>query len=300
MVQIKKRLDNDDHCGCNDPFYLTVHDTGNYTDSDEGNANFFCTGTRDASAHYFVDDDSITQLVEDYNGAYHCGDGGGIYGITNHNSIGIEMCRVEGTTTQTTRDNTIELIAILMKRHNIPISRVVRHYDASRKNCPASLNYNNWQGWTDFKNRLNNYIANGNRFSPTVIEEEIDVLKFSEEWYLTAYSDVANAIKNGYFVNGYDHYIKNGKIEKRLPIPPLPLEYCEGTYRKLNKDIDAAIVNGQFANGVEHYLQFGWKEKRQFTESITTDKYLEDKLKELESANNELKNKIENIKNIVE
>lgn len=41
-----------------------------------------------------------------------------------------------------------------MKQLNIPIERVVRHYDASRKNCPASMSGNDWKLWADFKNRL--------------------------------------------------------------------------------------------------------------------------------------------------
>jgi len=66
MVEIKQRLDSDDHySNQNKVEYLVIHDTGNANDSDEGNANYFCTGTRNASAHYFVDDDSITQVVLD-------------------------------------------------------------------------------------------------------------------------------------------------------------------------------------------------------------------------------------------
>ena len=41
-----------------------------------------------------------------------------------------------------------------MAELNIPPERVVRHYDASRKNCPASMSNNNWAYWQDFKNRI--------------------------------------------------------------------------------------------------------------------------------------------------
>ena len=37
---------------------------------------------------------------------------------------------------------------------NIPIERVVRHYDASRKNCPESMKENNWAEWYEFKKKL--------------------------------------------------------------------------------------------------------------------------------------------------
>lgn len=156
MVPIKQRLDNDDHYdGGNTKEYIVIHDTGNATDSDEGNANYFCTGARNASSHYFVDNDSITQVVLDNDCSWHCGDGQGKYGITNRNSIGIEQCRVNGVVTDITMNNTLDLVVMLMKKYNIPESKVVRHYDASRKNCPASFNLDGkWTKWIEFRNKL--------------------------------------------------------------------------------------------------------------------------------------------------
>ena len=37
---------------------------------------------------------------------------------------------------------------------SIPIDRVVRHYDASLKNCPASMSANGWALWNTFKAQL--------------------------------------------------------------------------------------------------------------------------------------------------
>lgn len=113
---------------------------------------FFNGGDRQSSADFFVDDKNIVQ-VNNYNLNYtwHCGDGRGAYGITNKNSIGIEMCiNSDGNFTQT-EINTIQLVQYLMKQLNIPISRVVRHYDASRKNCPGKLNQGTWDEWYLFK-----------------------------------------------------------------------------------------------------------------------------------------------------
>lgn len=156
MVKITQRLDKDDHyMGGNTKQYIVIHDTGNATDSDEGNANYFCTGKRNASAHYFVDNNSITQVVLDNDCAFHVGDGKGKYGITNKNSLGVEQCRVNGVITSVTVNNTLDLVVILMKKYGIPESNVVRHYDASRKNCPASFNSNSkWSGWDKFKKDL--------------------------------------------------------------------------------------------------------------------------------------------------
>ena len=38
-----------------------------------------------------------------------------------------------------------------MDKHNIPLDRVIRHFDASKKICPRSMSSNNWEGWRAFK-----------------------------------------------------------------------------------------------------------------------------------------------------
>jgi glucan-binding YG repeat protein len=159
MVAIKRQIDNDDHYDSNSIKYIVMHGTGNRTDSDEANANYFTSGSRGASAHYFVDDDSITQVVEDFNGAYHCGDGKGEYGINNHNSLGIEMCEVEYQITDITLSNSIDLVKMKMSEHGVSFDNVVRHYDASRKSCPEALMANNWAKWYEFKERLRRAIT---------------------------------------------------------------------------------------------------------------------------------------------
>ncbi len=61
------------------------------------------------------------RIIKDSDKAWHCGDGKGKYGITNENSIGIEMCiNIDGDFS-ITLDKTIELTAYLMKKYNIPI-----------------------------------------------------------------------------------------------------------------------------------------------------------------------------------
>ena len=171
MLPITKKLTSYNHTkGNNNIKYIVIHDTGNYMDSDEGNAKYFSEDGRKASAHYFVDDNSITQVVEDKDQAWHCGDGKGIYGINNHNSIGIEMCRVNGTVTELTEANTIGLVKTLMQKYNLKADKVVRHYDASRKNCPSSFSANNWARWIAFKSKLGSTATvnkNNNEQSPS-------------------------------------------------------------------------------------------------------------------------------------
>jgi N-acetylmuramoyl-L-alanine amidase CwlA len=137
--------------------YIVIHDTGNKSKGANASShfNFFNSGDRQSSADFFVDSEQIIQ-INDYKKyyTYQCGDGRGKYGITNTNSIGIEICVNSDGDYQKAYRKAIELTKYLMKELNIPIQRVVRHYDASRKNCPASMSGNNWELWNDLKKLL--------------------------------------------------------------------------------------------------------------------------------------------------
>ena len=112
--------------------YIAIHFTANDGDHDEGNANYFASPRNPkASAHYFVDDDSVTQSVPDDYVAYSVGGskytdcaktgGGKLYGIsTNRNTLNIEMCDAvkDGTikAQEATIVNTILLVRKKMKK----------------------------------------------------------------------------------------------------------------------------------------------------------------------------------------
>lgn len=79
------------------PKYIVVHFTAR-SSSTTGKAmstrNHFQTSNRDASADFCVDNETIVQVNPNILN-YYCwavGDGNGKYGITNTNSISIEMC----------------------------------------------------------------------------------------------------------------------------------------------------------------------------------------------------------------
>ena len=149
--------------------------------------------TRRASADFGVDDSTMVQFNPDLRN-YNCwsvgdakktaGGGGQLYGkATNKNTISIEICSnlKKGYNaskvnhdgwyfTEASLENAIKLTKILMKRYNIPIERVVRHYDISGKICPGIVGYNdsylydmkgnktnqknNSSEWLKFKKRL--------------------------------------------------------------------------------------------------------------------------------------------------
>lgn len=146
--------------------YIVIHYTGNDGDHDESNANYF-NAYRGVSAHYFVDDDSITQSVPDGNVAWAVGGskwndcpqtgGGKWYGkCTNNNSISIELCDTvrDGKSgfTEKTLQNAADLAKLLMKKYNISIENVIRHFDVNGKHCPAPMM--NSKVWAAFKARL--------------------------------------------------------------------------------------------------------------------------------------------------
>ncbi len=142
--------------------YIVIHYTANDGDTDEGNGKYFHSNIVKASAHYFVDSDSVTQSVPDDYVAWSVGGskysnckstgGGKFYGkCTNSNSISIELCddKKNGTVypSAATITNAIELTKDLMKKYGIPAENVIRHFDVTGKLCPAY-----WCG-TDVKNK---------------------------------------------------------------------------------------------------------------------------------------------------
>lgn len=135
---------------------IVIHDTGNPRRGADAMAHYhyFNGGDRSASAHYFVDDKQVVQTVPDYLSAWHVGDGKGKYGITNQESIGIEICINEDGNYEKTVENTLWLTKHLMDKYGLTIDDVVRHYDASRKRCPGTMEPNDWQKWHEFKRAL--------------------------------------------------------------------------------------------------------------------------------------------------
>lgn len=138
--------------------YLAIHFTaGSSSKAGSAKSVKHVFESRKASADFAVDDQDIVQFNPDLKN-YYCwavGDGNGKYGVTNKNSISIEICSSlkKGTSaavpnhsgwyfTDAALENAVKLSKYLMKKYNIPIDRVIRHYDASRKSCPGLVGWN--------------------------------------------------------------------------------------------------------------------------------------------------------------
>ena len=98
--------------------YIIIHDTGNKGKGANAMShfNYFNGGDRQSSADFFVDSTQIIQ-INDYNKYYtwQCGDGKGKYGITNANSVGVEICVNSDGDYQKAYAKAVELTKHLMK-----------------------------------------------------------------------------------------------------------------------------------------------------------------------------------------
>ena len=165
--------------------YIVIHYTANDGDSDESNAKYFKNNVVKSSAHYFVDDDSITQSVPDNRVAYAVGAKSYKHKYCrNSNSLSIELCddRKNGQIypSQATIDNAIALTKQLMNKYNIPVNNVIRHYDVTGKLCPAywsgnATKNNLWK--TAFWNKLSGKATTTpTAFKPYMVKVIVDEL----------------------------------------------------------------------------------------------------------------------------
>lgn len=182
-------------------------------------SNYFKTGNRNASADFFVDDETIIQFNPDIktNYTWHCGGGlqGSIrhskYGICkNCNSIGIEMRpynnRGNVSAAQNagwyfhrqTVDNAIDLVQYLMDKYRIDADHVIMHADVTGKYCPAPF-LDDISQWEDFKNRISSKNTNENSsetitpdFKPYIVAVTTDVLNIRKR--PTTSSDIVMTI----------------------------------------------------------------------------------------------------------
>lgn len=140
--------------------FIVIHYTGNYNAGADAEAHYkyLQRATRYGSAHYYVDDRQIIQTIGDSRVAWSVGDNQGkgryLNGCTNNNSISIEMCVNADADQKKTYKNVLELTKNLMAKFKVPVERVCRHYDVSRKDCPHNFRANNWAMWWQFKEEI--------------------------------------------------------------------------------------------------------------------------------------------------
>ena len=159
-MEIKKKLTTKNcYVNKNKPKYIVIHETDNWNEGAGAyrHALAMYNGNLKGTVHYYVDDKDIYQTLDHKHGAYAVGDNGNkinnsLFGIHNQNTINIEICVNPDSSYYKAVQNTINLTIYLMEKENIPLKNVVRHYDATRKNCPRRIIKENQ--WDTFKDKL--------------------------------------------------------------------------------------------------------------------------------------------------
>ena len=163
--------------------FIVIHYTGNAKDTAKANATYFHNGSRCASAHYFVDENSCYQSVALNNAAWAVG-GTSVYkhaDCRNKNSISIEMCcSGNSIVSEKTINNTAYLCAELCKYIGITADTVdifvLRHYDVWDKQCPAQWATENNSGWIAFKEKVKAILRNEEGLTMSQYEELKDLI----------------------------------------------------------------------------------------------------------------------------
>ena len=226
MTPIKQNLAHRSNYGVTRPSdsikYIVIHYTGNDGDTDESNSKYFQNNVIQTSAHYFVDDDSITQSVPDNFVAWHCG--AKTYKhpeCRNSNSIGIEICDDvrNGVVypSEKTIQNVLELVRHLMEKYNIPHEHIIRHYDVTGKLCPAYW-VDNAKWKSEFWNR--------------VVEEEMtkeDVIKIIQEYE----AEKAKATVSDWAKSHWDKAKDKGILDGSKPKSPVTREQLSAVLDRL-------------------------------------------------------------------
>lgn len=173
-MKIKRNLANRNNYGIKRAtstiVYPVFHWTGNDGDSDESNANYFKNNIKNASAHAFVDDDSITVSVPANYVAYSVGvdlqdqkspyaSKGRKYAgkATNANTYNIEICDTvkdgKHIFTDSTLTNAIMYGRKIIKRYKLNPNNAIRHFDVTGKICPYPFVVDE-RMWKRFKKAL--------------------------------------------------------------------------------------------------------------------------------------------------
>lgn len=159
MNIIKMLTKKNCYVGENKPAYVVIHETDNWSKGADAKAHATAmkNGNLAGTVHYYVDSKNVYQTLDHRDGAWAVGDGKGKYGITNRNSINIEICVNPETDYYKAVDKAEQLAAVLLKQYGWGIDRLKRHYDASRKHCPRRIIDEGM--WEKFKKKTKEYMS---------------------------------------------------------------------------------------------------------------------------------------------
>lgn len=201
------------HCylGQNKPVYVVIHETDNWSKgaNSRSHATAMKNGNLAGTVHYYVDSQECYQTLEHQDGAWAVGDGHGKYGISNLNSINIEICVNPESNYYLAVDRAAELAAMLLNQYGWDTSHLKRHYDASRKHCPRRILDEGL--WDNFVKCTASYMKKQGGAAPAAAP----LYRVRKTWkdsksQIGAYAVLDNAKKN--CPSGYSVYDEAGKV----------------------------------------------------------------------------------------
>ena len=92
-----------------------------------------------------------------------------------------------------------------------------------------------------------------------VLRLMISGIQVKEEWYLTEYPDIAQAIRDGKVESARQHFIDDGFFEGRRPFP---MDVDERWYLQQYPDVAESVRTGVVGSGQQHFVEDGYREGR--------------------------------------
>jgi len=92
-----------------------------------------------------------------------------------------------------------------------------------------------------------------------IVRLMISGITVAEEWYLTEYPDIAQAIRDGKVESAKQHFIDDGFFEGRRPFP---MDVDERWYLQQYPDVAESVRTGVVASGQQHFVEDGYREGR--------------------------------------
>lgn len=93
----------------------------------------------------------------------------------------------------------------------------------------------------------------------SVLRLMISGIQVNEEWYLTEYPDIAQAIRDGKVASARQHFIDDGFFEGRRPFP---MDVDERWYLQQYPDVAESVRTGVVGSAQQHFVEDGYREGR--------------------------------------
>jgi len=163
--------------------YIVCHDTGNDSASALDNADYYTrsAGVMEASAHAFIDDKGIIEVIPLDEKAWHVRYSAGIApnvagSYANDCSLGIELCystRGKFSSTEAYK-NYVEYVAMLLEKYNLGTEHLVSHsqLDPTRRTDPHNALSKIGKTWEQFVSEVGAIINSKKNTMDTIVTKD--------------------------------------------------------------------------------------------------------------------------------